>query len=208
MVTSSVNRTTGVVEISVATPWPSVSLAITKRVVDHVNEYNLQNRKFQATAELRFTEDRLNEAHQALGTAEERLQSFLRSNRQVGGSPDLTFERDKLQRDVSFQQALYISLAQAYEQVRIRQLRDTPSIGLFETPWVSAVPNARYRSLRALLGLILGGLAGLTVLFLRKVLAERRASDDADAVEFFGLLAEAKRRLTRRDARARKEIEP
>src|SRR5689334_9416812 len=50
----SVVKSTGVVELSAATRWPSVSLAIVTSLIDGVNDYNQRTRQSQAAAERKF----------------------------------------------------------------------------------------------------------------------------------------------------------
>ena len=52
IIQTSVTNTTGVVRLSVATLWPSVSLAIATSLVNAVNAFNQRTRQVQAAAEL------------------------------------------------------------------------------------------------------------------------------------------------------------
>jgi len=191
----SVVKSTGVVEVTVRTRWPSVSLAIVTSLIDGVNDYNQRTRQSQAAAERKFVEGRLAVANSELRAAEDRLETFLRDNRQFASSPELTFQRDRLQRDVSLQQQVFTSLTQSYEEVRIREVRDTPVITMFETPAVRAEPEARGRISAVLLGFLLGGFLGVLIAFTSGITARRREGGDADADEFVGALSEVKGEL-------------
>ena len=195
IVAVSVVKASGVVELSVTTRWPSVSLAIVTDLVNGVNEYNQRTRQSQAAAERKFVEGRLEVASGELRAAEDRLEGFLRTNRQFASSPELTFQRDRLQRDVSLQQQVFTSLTQSYEEVRIREVRDTPVITMFETPAVRAQPESRGRVSGVLLGLMLGAFLGIIVAFTRGMAARRRDIGDAEANEFVGALGEVKGEL-------------
>src|SRR5436853_279032 len=59
MLSTAVVKTTGVVELRVATLWPSVSLQISTALVNGVDAYNQRTRQGQATAERKFVEGRL-----------------------------------------------------------------------------------------------------------------------------------------------------
>jgi uncharacterized protein involved in exopolysaccharide biosynthesis len=93
-------KAVGGVRVQVTTPWPSVSYALANRVIQRVNDFNLQTRKSQSQEELKFATSQAVDAERALRDAESRLQDFLQANRSFT-SPQLTFERDRLQRDVS-----------------------------------------------------------------------------------------------------------
>jgi uncharacterized protein involved in exopolysaccharide biosynthesis len=195
IVTVSVTKATGVVELSVATRWPSVSLAIVTDLVNGVNDYNQRTRQSQAAAERKFVEGRLVVAGAELRAAEDRLEGFLRTNRQFASSPELTFQRDRLQRDVALQQQVFTSLTDSYEEVRIREVRDTPVITMFETPAVRAQPESRGRVSGVLLGLLLGGFLGVIIAFTRGMAARRRQVGDPEADQFVVALGEVKGEL-------------
>jgi len=190
---------TGVVTVAVTTQWPTLSRAIASRLMDGVNSFNLRTRQSQASEERRFTEGRLSEARAALRGAEDRLQSFLQGNRQIQNSPELMFDRDRLQREVSLQQNIVTSLAQSYEEVRIREVRDTPVITVIEEPSLPTQPNPRGRVRRTLAGALAAGFFAAFVAFTSDMVRRRRAINDPEAMTFLELLGEIKagfRRLT------------
>src|SRR5262249_28013766 len=93
----------GVVEFSGTTRWPSVSHAIVSSLLQNLDAFNKQVRKSQASAERQFVETRLAEASTDMRATEDRLESFLATNRQYSGSPELAAQRDRLQREVQIQ---------------------------------------------------------------------------------------------------------
>ena len=107
-------RQTGMITVSVTTPWSSLSEALAQQVLDLVNDFNLQTRRSQAAAERAFVEGRLAEARDSLRAAEDRLARFLETNRQWEGSPELSFQRDRLQRQLLTQQQVFTGLTEAY----------------------------------------------------------------------------------------------
>lgn len=191
MVGTSVSKTTGIVEVTVRTKWRSVSLALVTALVDGVNEFNTQSRQTQAGTERLFVEGRLAVADSDLRSAEERLGQFVRSNRQFSGSSELTLQRDRLERQVSQKQQLYTTLSQSYEQARIREVRDTPVITVVEAPAVPSWPEPRGRTQVVLLGIMVGGIAGLILVFMDDAFSRRRAHGDPDASEFMVALRSA-----------------
>lgn len=197
LVGASSSKATGVVEFGVATEWPSVSRAIAARLLEGVNEFNQRTRRDQAAAERKFVEARVGVAGTELRTAEDRLQQFLQGNRQYG-SPDLQFTRDRLQRDVSLRQQVFTSLTQSYEEVRMREVRDTPVITVIDQVSVSSKPAPRGRGIRTLMGLLLGGVVGALLVFLSDMITKRRADGDPSAAEFVSTVEELKDNMLRR----------
>lgn len=192
IIQTSATNTTRVVRLSVATLWPSVSLAIATSLVNAVNDFNQRTRQVQAAAERKFIEGRLAVIGAELREAEDRLEHFLATNRQFAGSPELTFRSERLQRDVTLQQQVFTSLTQSYEEVRIREVRDTPVITVIEPPSVPTTPEPRWLGIRVLIGLMLGGFVGVVTAFASGVISHGRKEGDAEIEEFIGALSELK----------------
>ena len=191
------SKATSVVEFGVGMEWPSVSLAIATTLLDGVNEFNLRTRRDQAAAERKFVEARLAVATTELRAAEDRLQRFLQGNRQFV-SPDLQFTRERLQRDVMLRQQVFTSLTQSYEDVRMREVRDTPVITIIDQPNVPSMPEPRGRGIRTVFGFLAGAVLGALVVFLRDVMAKRRAEGDQATDEFLSAVGEVKGEMLRR----------
>jgi uncharacterized protein involved in exopolysaccharide biosynthesis len=193
----SVLQQTGIVRVSVATPWPSASLALVTAFVSGVREFNQRTRQSQAAAERKFVERRLSVAADELRAVENRMQAFLQANRQIANSPELTFERDRIQREVSMRQQVFSSMTESYEAVRLREVRDTPVITLFEAPSIASVPEPRGRLKAGLLGVAIGAFIGVLLAFGSEVMARSRLAGSADADEFAGTLKEVKGEVLR-----------
>lgn len=173
---------TGIVQLTVTTPWPRVSAGVAEHMLELVNEFNLRTRQSRAAAERRFTSTRLEDAQTDLHQAEGALESFLESNRVIENSPQLRFERDRLQRQVNLRQQIVTDLTQAYESARIAEVRNTPVITVIEPPEVPVRRNPRGLILRGLLGLALGVFLGTIAVFLRDAMSRSRNGGDADYV--------------------------
>ena len=188
-------KNTGVVEIVVLTEWPSVSLALISGLVKGVNDYHLHTRQGQAGAERKFIEGRLEIARSELRASEDRMQRFQVSNR-MQASPELGFERDRLNRDLLLKQQVYTLLVQSLEDARIREVRDTPAITVLESPAVRSRAEPRGRLKRAALGVAVGGVLGLIVAFLLAWLRRSRQSSDPRAIEFYELVRDFRREVS------------
>ncbi len=144
------------ITISVRAGSQQLATAINGRILDLVAEFNLEKRQSRAEAERRFAEERRAEAERTLMDAEAELRAFLESNRSFETSPQLVFEHGRLVRRVQLQQDLYASMAQAYEQARLDEIRDTPVITIIDPPRGSLVSRPR-----PLLGAVYGAALGL-----------------------------------------------
>jgi len=180
----SVGRETGIVTTSIRTPWPYLSQALSERLLSLVNDFNLQTRQSRAAAERRFIEGRMAEVRDSLANSERSLEEFLGRNRQFLAnrqtSPELMFDHDRLQRVVAAQQEVYNGLAQAYEQARISEVRNTPVITVLVKPEPPLEPDPRSLWLKLVLGMLLGGMIGLLGAIWQDYWEKVRIEDSAD----------------------------
>lgn len=167
VVDAFVNQRTGVVRISARTKDPAISYEIVSNILDEVNRFNVERRRTQASQERQFAEQRLAETRVQVASAEAALQSFLQRNREYRNAPQLSFEADRLTRELTLRQGLYTTLLQSYEQARLEEVRNTPVVSIVERPREPVRPDPRGLVKKALLGLILGGVLGIVLAFLR-----------------------------------------
>lgn len=188
LITVELRKTTGVVVVKASTPWPSVSLEIVSQVINGVNKFNRDTRRGQAAEERKFTEARLQSTAIELRQAEEEMQRYLSTNRQISPYSELAYRRDQLQRTLMLKQQVYTTLAQSYEDVRMREVRDTPVISIVETPSVNQTPESRGRIKMVFLGLVIGATLGVLMTLLTDWLRGMSRHPDSDASEFLDLL--------------------
>lgn len=167
---SGFSQKTGVVSVSVTASDPRVARALTQDVISAVSRFNLTNRQNRASAERKFTEDRQGEAKVELHQAETRAEEFLLRNRQYRDAPQLALEYDRLTREIGLRQQLYNSLAQAYDKVKIDEVRNTPNITLINRAEIPVRPDprglVRWTVVALLLGMILGSVIALLLDYL------------------------------------------
>lgn len=186
IIETAISKPTGIVTVTARTRWRGVSLGLVGALVAGVNDFNQHNQQSQGRAERKFLEGRLVVADSDLRSAEGDLEQFLRKNRLFSSSPDLTLERDRLQREISQRQQLYVTLTQSYEDARIREVRDTPVITVIESPYALALAEPRGRAKVALLGLTMGGFLGVALVLVSEMTTRRREAGDTEIIEFMG----------------------
>jgi tyrosine-protein kinase Etk/Wzc len=191
-------KTLNAVDVQARTRWPSVSFYLVDRLVRSVNEFNVQRRQSQAGAERQFVDSVARDAERQLRAAEDQLQSFMQTNRVFTGSPQLTFQRERLQREVGLRQQMYTTLLQSREEARIREVRATPVVTLLEPPRVPARPESRKVVLKTLLGLLIGSTVGAVAALLAQSFGRARQTPSEDTAEFLRLVDEVTPRFLRR----------
>ena len=90
-------------------------------------------------------------------------------------------------------QQLYTSLAQAFEQARIEEVRDNPVITMIERPTLPLKPNGRGLLRKGPLALMAGFLLGLSIAFGREVVRQGRAGNADELTRLQRLVRETAR---------------
>ena len=181
---------TGLVNLAVTMKQAPLAFEINQRLLALLNEFNLHTRQSQAAEERRFTERRLSEVRQDLRAAEDRLQQFLQRNRDVMNSPELQFQRDRLQREVLMQQEVFTTLAQALEQAKIEEVRDTPVLTTVQLPDVPVRPDRRGVVLKGFLALVAGLSLGAVLALWRSFSQNAQHMGSPQVAEFLELRRE------------------
>jgi uncharacterized protein involved in exopolysaccharide biosynthesis len=190
-ITPSLTRETGVVGVSVSADNPVLAEQIAERLLNLLNEYNLEVRQSRAQEEERFINGRITDAGADLLVAERALQDFLRQNREFRNSPDLMFEHDRLERQVLMRQEVYSSLLRSQEQARIDAVRDTPLITVIDDPKGTGEPEGRGTVQRTMVAFVVGLMLAVIIAFVTEFARRRRETEDSQYREFRGLVREA-----------------
>jgi uncharacterized protein involved in exopolysaccharide biosynthesis len=182
---------TGVITVQVKAEYAQLSHQVAQQLIDQLNRFNLEQRQSQAGAERKFAERRLTEAREELRTAENQLESFLAQNREFRTSPRLAFEQDRLAREIALRQQVYNMLAQAYEQSKMDEIRDTPVITIIEPPETPLMPDARGLRKNAVFGLVFGLVVAILIAVVREYSGRQRLAESEELRDFDRLKAEA-----------------
>jgi len=149
---------TGIVSVTFEHADSSTAVAVVRAAIDAATDFDVRVRRGQGSAERRFLEDRLVVLRTELAAAEDQLRLFVASNRATTSSPTLQLERDRLQRIVTLKAALVGSLTQSFEQARIEEVRDTPTLAIVQAP-ESGASSARSWPLALFAAVCLGIIA-------------------------------------------------
>jgi uncharacterized protein involved in exopolysaccharide biosynthesis len=177
----------GLVRVAVTASDPALAQGIVAALLRLINQANLEIRRQRAAEEAHFIDERLSAARADLFGAEERLQGFLQSNRDLGTAGQSSFQRDRLQREVSMKQQIYTSLALAYEQSSLDEVRNTSVISVVDEPSTPPFPDSRHIGAKAMLAVLIGGLLGLLLSWMIESI-DATAEDTRSDGEFRRLL--------------------
>lgn len=167
------------VTVRLALADASLAETVLQRLIELVQEFNIEKRQTSAAAERRFVEGRLKEAERELRAAEAELQRFMSRNRRWRESPLLGMQATQLQSTVTLRQDVYTSLAQSFEKARIDEVRNTPVITVIDQPIGSARRTGGSLPLVLVLALGLGFVLAVAWVATREYLAMQRQRDPA-----------------------------
>ena len=177
---------TGIVTVRTVARWPQLAEAINRQVLTSVNDFNLRKRQSRAASEREFVDGRLAQARVELEEAEGELRRFLEQNR-YRNSPRLLFEAERLERRVDLRQQVYVTLAQALEQARIDEVRNTPVITVVDSPEGSAERSPTLLR-NVVVGTLVGLVMGILLALVRVYLDEQRRVRPAEMKDLEGLV--------------------
>ncbi len=157
---------TGIVTIAVQDRSPIRAEWIANHLVALLNKFNLEQLQFQSRQQRIFAEQRLAQAKQELHDAERAQIDWAESNRIYQQSPLLLYEKARLDRDVELKNEVMLTLTRAYEEARIAEARDVPTITILDRALPPAEKSGPRRRVLAITGTLLGFIAGTLVALL------------------------------------------
>lgn len=131
----------GIIKINLATPYGELSAKLLNTVVANFDEYHRENIFKAAEENVKFIEKRLEEINNSLKNSENSLKVFSEENRRIEKSPKLLLRRERLVREVKFNEELFITLKKEYELAKIQENRDASVIKVLDDAQPSGTPS-------------------------------------------------------------------
>lgn len=204
--TVRVDNLTGIVTVRMETRFPELSAAVANRLIELVATFNLGTRQTNAMQRRSFVEKRVIEAEEELNAAEEVMKDFLERNR-LQGSPELSFQFDRLQRQVTIKQEVLIALSRQYEEARIQEVNDTPAITILDRAVVPEKRSSPKRKLMVMFAVLPATVLGLFAAFAREFFDRARRGNKPEYREFASRMGALLTRNKAGVARPRREVE-
>ena len=136
MIEVSKSRLSPIVTIELDFFEPQVAADILRKVIEFAGETQVKIKLKQISEKRQFIEERISEVTKALKNAEIKLKDFKESNRRVERSPSLKLEESRLEREVSLQTTLYMTLKSQFENVKIEEVEESAMIEVIDGPIV------------------------------------------------------------------------
>ena len=136
MIKVSKSRLSPIVTIELDFFEPRVAADILKKIIEVAGKTQVKIKLKQISEKRQFIEERISEVMSALKNAEIDLKNFKESNRRVDKSPSLKLEESRLEREVSLQSTLYMTLKSQFENVKIEEVEEAAMIEVIDGPIV------------------------------------------------------------------------
>ena len=130
---------TGIIYVDVKMPDPVLAAEVAHQVVQFLTAYITDYRTEKTRDDVKFVEERLEEARVKFEEAQKALASYSDRQRGVTRATD-DIERQKLENEFSIAFNVYNIMSQRLEETRIRLQEVTPVVSILDPP---AVPNQR-----------------------------------------------------------------
>lgn len=131
MIDAGVDRKTDIVTISVTDRSPVRAAAITNRLLELLNKFNVGRRRVRSGLQRESAERSLREAQAELRLAEARFEDFLVRNKSYR-APPLMVEYGRLERNIDMKQNVVETLVRAFEEARIAEAADIPVVSVID----------------------------------------------------------------------------
>ncbi len=152
-VSASADVRTNLITVSVRTRYPSLSRDLLTQLLAALDSLNVGFRQFQSRESRQFYETRVQQSRSELDSAEGAVRRFLQQNR-VSSSPALQFELQRLQRESDLKRGVYQIVVQQYEQARLQEARNVPTLTVLAEPFIPVKKSYPPRRLIVVLGVL------------------------------------------------------
>jgi uncharacterized protein involved in exopolysaccharide biosynthesis len=136
MIKVSKSRLSPIITIELEFFEPQIAADILNKIIEFAGMTQVKIKLKQISEKREFIEERISEVMGALKIAEIKLKKFKESNRRVERSPSLKLQESRLEREVSLQTTLYMSLKSQFENVKIEEVEESAMIEVIDGPIV------------------------------------------------------------------------
>ena len=146
-------------------------------LIEELDEHQQKYKTEKVKETRQFIEGRIVEVQKELEDAEEDLKIFRDRNRQIGQSPALLLEQQRLTRETSVLTGVFTTLKQQLEMTKIEEVKESALVQVLDPPEAPLKRSKPKRKLSVLLSLILGFGLAVVVAFVKEYASN---SDDEE----------------------------
>jgi len=164
------DESSGLLELTTPGSSPQLAVELADSLISIANRSIASALIVQASYQRQYLEKRLADARQELSDREALLERFYAENRTFQQSPSLIFEETRLKREADLSRDLYGNIRQEYDQARLSEARDVPTLSFVGAPVLPYKPEFP----KPLLNAALAALASASVVVAIRLLRRSR----------------------------------
>ena len=149
------NKVNSVIKISVTAWHPRLASELASAVIDELDEFQRRFKTEKIKEKRIFIDGRMVEVKNQLVKVEENLKIFRQQNKNRN-SPALMLQEERLERDVTVQTEIYITLLQESELAQIEEVENTRMIVILDSPMTPLNSSNAILSRRLILSAFIG----------------------------------------------------
>ncbi|MBT4636179.1 MAG: hypothetical protein HOK52_00030 [Candidatus Marinimicrobia bacterium] len=167
LINVSKSRLSPIVTINVNFFEPQLAADILSAVIEESGQIQIKLKSKKISEKRQFIEERIVEVMTALRNAEVALKDFKESNRRPDRSPSLKLVESRLEREVSLQNSLYVTLKSQFENVKIEEVEESAMIQVVDGPIVPFRLTKPKRLMSILFSLIISFIGLFFIFYLK-----------------------------------------
>ena len=164
-------------ELSISTFEPQFAADLCAALIEELDKHQRGYKTEKVKETRQFIEGRIVEVQKELEGAEEDLKVFRDRNRQIGQSPALLLEQQRLTRETSVLTGVFTTLKQQLEMTKIEEVKESALVQVLDPPEAPLYRDKPKRKLAVLLSLILGFGLAVAIAFIKEYASN---SDDEE----------------------------
>ena len=165
------NKVNSVITISVTAGHPRLASELANAVIDELDEFQRRFKTEKIKEKRIFIEGRMVEVKNQLVKVEENLKIFRQQNKNRV-SPALMLQEERLERDVTVQTEIYITLLQESELAQIEEVENTRMIVKLDSPMTPLNSSNAILSRRLFLSAFIGFFVSFIVILTKQWLSQ------------------------------------
>jgi uncharacterized protein involved in exopolysaccharide biosynthesis len=146
-ITIDADKKTRILSVSFLSNESQLAADIVNKVLKELDTYIKTKRISNASQRRVWIEQRLTDVRRDLERSENDLKVFREQNRQIGSSPQLLLEQQRLIRDVEINSSIFIELKKQIEIAKIDEINSMPIINILDAARQTTVKESPKRSI-------------------------------------------------------------
>jgi uncharacterized protein involved in exopolysaccharide biosynthesis len=168
MIDVAQDKISSIYTITVNAFEPQFAADLCAALIEELDKHQRTYKTAKVKETRQFIEGRIIDIQKELESAEENLKVFRDRNRQIGQSPALLLEQQRLTRETSVLTGVFTTLKQQLEMTKIEEVKESTLIQVLDPPIAPFHRDSPNRRLSVLLSLILGFGFAVVVAFVKE----------------------------------------